>query len=350
MNTEAKVITAIEAKSVKSVAFKIAGNSLAVAVQGANGEAVWLPSFNVNPVQLLQQERIAGQENPRFLRDWRKGIEYGKALEKLLALPESERFTFAVLDELGTPFFEMGEEKLARQRDQYKAKQKTKPVAEPIAEPIAQPIAEPITEPIAPPDIMEFCQSTLGFPLHNTEPPESEAEPEPVAETEPVAEPEPKAEPIPKSVFPELAFPVTEQAVARLPMPKMCIVKGKELSNLNKVRLYQLKPLLSAEGDEYMTGLVGRVKKLFSNDGENYCFLHAFSEKNHLEVLAIVKATTAGNELQYGDCSIRISPHMTKRDVKRALLNAIDKSNISDVKAKVQFFNDLQAWLAAKPN
>ena len=191
---------------------------------------------------------------------------------------------------------------------------------------------------------MEFCQSTLGFPLHNTEPPESEAEPEPVAE------PEPNAEQIPESVFPELAFPVTEQAVARLPMPKMCIVKGKELSNLNKVRLYQLKPLLSAKGDEYMTGLVGRVKKLFSNDGENYCFLHAFSEKNHLEVLAIVKATTAGNELQYGDCSIRISPHMTKRDVKRALLNAIDTSNISDVKAKVQFFNDLQAWLAAKPN
>ena len=197
---------------------------------------------------------------------------------------------------------------------------------------------------------MEFCQSTLGFPLHNTEP-EPEAKSEPIAESvaESVAEPEPKAEPIPEPVFPELAFPVTEQAV-RLPMPKMCIVKGKELSNLNKVRLYQLKPLLSAEGDEYMTGLVGRVKKLFSNDGEHYCFLHAFSEKDHLEVLAIVKATTAGNELQYGDCSIRISPHMTKRDVKRALLNAIDKSNISDVKAKVQFFNDLQAWVAAKPN
>lgn len=337
-----KTITAIDAKSVKNVVFKIAGNSIAIALQAVNGKQVWLPSFNVNPVQLLQQERIAGQESPRFLRDWRKGIEYGKALEKLLALPESERFTFAVLDEIGTTFFEKGEEKLARQRDQYKAKQKAKP--EPIAEPVAEPITEPIAKPVAEPDLMEFCQSTLGFPLHNTEPPESEAEPEPVAE------PEPKAEPIPESVFPELMFPVTEQAVARLPMPKMCIVKGKELSNLNKVRLYQLKPLLSTEGEEYMTGLVGRVKKLFSHEGEHYCFLHGFSEKNHLEVLAIVKATTAGNELQYGDCSIRISPHMTKRDVKRALLNAIDTSNISDVKAKVQFFNDLQAWLAAKPN
>ena len=338
MDTIKTIITAIDAKAVTNVIFKIAGNSIAVAVQAVNGKQVWLPSFNVNPVQLLQQERIEGQENPRFLRDWRKGIEYGKALEKLLALPESERFTFAVLDEIGTAFFEMGKEKLARQRDQYKAKQKAEPVAETIGETIAETIAEPIAEPVTQPDIMEFCQSTLGFPLHDV----SKPVPEPVAE--------PIAEQIPESVFPELAFPSTEQAVARLPMPKMCIVKGKELSNLNKVRLYQLKPLLSAEGEEYMTGLVGRVKKLFSNDGENYCFLHAFSEKNHLEVLAIVKDTTAGNELQYGDCSIRISPHMTKRDVKRALLNAIDTSNISDVKAKVQFFNDLQAWLAAKPN
>ena len=345
MDTIKTIITSIDAKAVTNVVFKIAGNSIAVAVQAVNGKQVWLPSFNVNPVQLLQQERIAGQENPRFLRDWRKGIEYGKALEKLLALPESERFTFAVLDEIGTAFFEMGAEKLSRQRDQYKAKQKAEPVAEPIAEPVAEPIAEPITEPIAPTDIMEFCQSTLGFPLHNTEPPESEAEPEPVAE------PEPKAETIPESVFPELAFPVTEP-FARLPMPKMCVVKGQELSNLNKVRLYQLKPLLSVEGEEFMSGLVGRVKKLFSHDGEHYCFLHAFSERNHLEVLAIVKATTAGNELQYGDCSIRIAPNMTKRDLKKMLLNAINKPKHSevDVKDKVLLFNDLQAWLAAKPN